>query len=211
MAARSHYDVLGVSPGAKPDAVRRAYLRQARRWHPDRPSGDAEQMRAVNGAWQILGNARSRAAYDRSLARQPGTSPAPSPPRHTASTRPAESPPKAPSASTLPLEMVAVRWRWISLAAAALVAVALALVFIATSGNDTPTSISQTVSASQPLPEPGECFVIGLVTIAPVGCDQPHDGKLSAWVSLGVPCPPNNELHWVRAAQRAVCYQPPTG
>ena len=218
MPGRSLYDVLGVSPAAKADAIRRAYLRQARRWHPDRPSGDPEQMRAVNQAWQTLGDQRLRAAYDRTLAR---SSPRPTGSARPAGTpppasgpRPAATPPKPSAASTPPLEMVGFRWRWISLAAAVLVAIAVALLFVATSATDAPDpASSNTTSApvSQSLPDPGDCFLIGNTTLISVGCDQPHDGKLVAWVPLGAPCPHDTEFGWVRSAQQAVCYHPPSG
>lgn len=221
MAGRSHYDVLGVSPDAKPDAIRRAYLRQARRWHPDRPSGDSEQMRAVNEAWQVLGDIRSRAAYDRSLARsgpsQPGitrptgaTRPA-GPPRSKVSSHSDQTPPTPPEP---PLELVGMRWRWISLAAVALAAVAVVVIFLATSAIDDsdPTEpITASAPVSQSRPEPGDCFRIGTTTLIAVGCDHPHDGRLVEWVPLGAPCPPDTDLHWVRAAREAVCYHPPSG
>ena len=83
---QNHYDVLGVTRQADHHQVRRAYLDAARRWHPDRFSGkptkEAEQaehaMRRVTQAWSVLGNAQSRAAYDRQLiarAPEPGTRP----------------------------------------------------------------------------------------------------------------------------------------
>ena len=221
MAGRSHYDVLGVSRNAKPDAIRRAYLRQARRWHPDRPSGDSEQMRAVNEAWQVLGDIRSRAAYDRSLARsaasqtgsaRPAGATRPTgPPRSRAGSHSAQTPPTPP---TPPLEVVGLRWRWFSLAAVALAAVAVVVIFLATSAidNSDPDSPPTTSApVSQERPEPGDCFLIATTTLTPVSCEQPHDGKLVSWVPLGAPCPPDTELHWVRAAQEAVCYHPPSG
>ena len=215
MPERSHYDVLGVSPGAKSDAIRRAYLRQARRWHPDRPSGDSEQMRAVNEAWQVLGNIRSRAAYDRSLTRSapqgPVDSHAPARSHTTARPRATKTPPRSPTPS---LEVVSIRWRWISLAAVVLAAVAVAVIFLATTAiddSDPSTPITASAPVSQARPEPGDCFLIATATLTPVGCEQPHDGKLVEWVPLGAPCPPDTELHWVRSAQEAVCYHPPSG
>ena len=218
MPERSHYDVLGVSPDAKPDAIRRAYLRQARRWHPDRPTGDAEQMRAVNEAWQVLGDLRSRAAYDRTLARsapRPTSNARPagaSPP--AGSPRPAEPPPDPPAASPPPLELVGFRWRWIGLAATVVVAVAVVLILVATSAiddSDPDSPITASAPVSQSRPEPGDCFLIGTTTLISVACEQPHDGLLVSWVPLGAPCPPDTELHWVRSAQEAVCYHPPSG
>lgn len=218
MPERSHYDVLGVSPRAKPDAIRRAYLRQARRWHPDRPTGDAEQMRVVNEAWEVLGDIRSRAAYDRSLARsaprppspsQPaGSRPPPNAPRPAASPRSSEPPPSPP------LEVVGIRWRWLSLAAVVLAAVAVVVIFLATSAiddSDPAAPITALAPVSESRPESGDCFRIGTTTLITVPCDRPHDGKLVEWVPLGAPCPPDTDLHWVRSAQEAVCYLTPSG
>ncbi len=218
MPGQSHYDVLGVSPAAKADAVRRAYLRKARRWHPDRPSGDPERMRAVNEAWQVLGDLRSRAAYDRTLARRApaptSSAPPASTPRPAGSPRPAETPPEPSAATRPPLEMVGFRWRWISLAATVAVAVAVVLIMMATSAiddSDPASPITASAPVSQSRPEPGDCFLIGSTTLISVACEQPHDGKLVEWIPLGAPCPPDTELHWVRSAQEAVCYHPPSG
>src|SRR3954451_13759441 len=49
----SPYDVLGVPPGASPAEIRRAYLRLARRHHPD-AGGNAAEMRRLNEAWAAL-------------------------------------------------------------------------------------------------------------------------------------------------------------
>ncbi|MBV1788430.1 DnaJ domain-containing protein [Marinobacterium sp. D7] len=45
--------VLGLEPGAAPEAIRRAYRRLAARHHPDR-GGDAEQFRRVREAYELL-------------------------------------------------------------------------------------------------------------------------------------------------------------
>ncbi|WP_419923788.1 J domain-containing protein [Candidatus Poriferisocius sp.] len=218
MPERSHYDVLGVSPTAEIATVRRAYLRQARRWHPDRPSGDPEQMRAVNQAWQTLGDPRSRAAYDRRLAgmvpRPTGGARSSGGSSSDGSHRPAETPSKPSAASPAPIEMVGFRWRWISLAATVVVAVAVVLIFMAASAvddssPDSPVTASAPVSQSRP--EPGDCFLIGTTSLVSADCEQPHDGLLVSWVPLGAPCPVDTELRWVRSAQQAVCYHPPSG
>lgn len=70
--AQSLYDVLGVSPTAGADEIRRAYLDLAREAHPDRhidATGrqrvDVERrMQEVNEAWRVLGNPRRRRRYD---------------------------------------------------------------------------------------------------------------------------------------------------
>jgi hypothetical protein len=52
----SPYEVLGVSPSASPEEIRRAYLALARRHHPD-AGGSADQMRRLNEAWAALSTA----------------------------------------------------------------------------------------------------------------------------------------------------------
>ena len=73
----THYDVLGVASDAPADELRRAYLREARRWHPDAHAGGdavaqhaaARRMQLVNEAWRVVGDARRRYAYDLELGR----------------------------------------------------------------------------------------------------------------------------------------------
>jgi hypothetical protein len=64
--APTHYDVLGLRPGATPDAIRRAWLRQVRDVHPDR-GGSAAAFDAVQRAYDTLRDPAARAEYDRSL------------------------------------------------------------------------------------------------------------------------------------------------
>ena len=63
----SLYEVLGVEPDAELAELRHAYLALARRHHPDRPGGDAARMRAVNEAWDTLGDPERRQRYDAAL------------------------------------------------------------------------------------------------------------------------------------------------
>ncbi|MBA3654644.1 MAG: DnaJ domain-containing protein [Actinobacteria bacterium] len=74
----THYDVLGVRSSADPEAVKRAYYRKARRFHPDAHAGSSaalvgEAQRAMaelNAAWSVLGDAVARAEYDNALEQQ---------------------------------------------------------------------------------------------------------------------------------------------
>lgn len=73
----NHYEVLGVPMGADPAEIRRAYLRLARRHHPDRHvTDDAATQRAarskmaeLNGAWEVLGEPARRRSYDEEVRR----------------------------------------------------------------------------------------------------------------------------------------------
>jgi len=67
------YRVLQVDPGANHLVIQAAYRVLARIFHPD-VEGDGEAMKAINHAWDILGDPRRRAAYDAELAgRHPGS------------------------------------------------------------------------------------------------------------------------------------------
>ncbi len=62
------YGVLGVAGDADAATIRAAYLRLMREHHPDHHPGDqvAEQTaRDLNAAYELLGDAVRRAAYDR--------------------------------------------------------------------------------------------------------------------------------------------------
>jgi len=61
--AKNFYDILGASEDASPNELERLYKRLAKQHHPDR-GGDAEAMKAINEAYQVLGNAFTRRAYD---------------------------------------------------------------------------------------------------------------------------------------------------
>jgi hypothetical protein len=69
-AQKDYYSILGVGETASQDEIERLYKRLARRHHPDR-GGDAEEMKAINEAYRVLGNAASRHDYDSQRAYQP--------------------------------------------------------------------------------------------------------------------------------------------
>jgi len=66
MEFKDYYQVLGVARSASEDDIRRAYRKLARKYHPDvSKEADAEaRMREVNEAYEVLGDAEKRAAYD---------------------------------------------------------------------------------------------------------------------------------------------------
>lgn len=63
------YEILGVSPTASHDELRRAYRRLLRLTHPD-TGGDATRFTAVQRAWERIGTPEERAAYDRGAPRR---------------------------------------------------------------------------------------------------------------------------------------------
>ena len=60
---KDYYSILGAGETASQEEIERLYKRLAIRHHPDR-GGDAEEMKAINEAYRVLGNAASRRAYD---------------------------------------------------------------------------------------------------------------------------------------------------
>jgi molecular chaperone DnaJ len=67
MAKRDYYKVLGVGRDASEADLKKSYRRLAMKHHPDRNEGDLEseaQFKEAKEAFEILNDARKRAAYD---------------------------------------------------------------------------------------------------------------------------------------------------
>ena len=64
---RDYYHALGVPRDASPDAIRRAYRRLAKQYHPDvnRDPEAEEQFKEINEAYAVLSDEERRGAYDR--------------------------------------------------------------------------------------------------------------------------------------------------
>ena len=64
---RDYYEVLGVDRDADARTIKRAFLKKARKLHPDvnKQAGAEEQFKEVNEAYSVLSDERKRANYDR--------------------------------------------------------------------------------------------------------------------------------------------------
>ena len=67
MSKRDYYEILGLARNASEADLKKAYRRAAQKYHPDRNPGDKEaedKFKEAKEAYEVLSDARKRAAYD---------------------------------------------------------------------------------------------------------------------------------------------------
>lgn len=65
--AKDFYEILGVSRDASPEAIKKAYRKLARKWHPDVNPGNREaeqRFKEISRAYEALGSEDKRKLYD---------------------------------------------------------------------------------------------------------------------------------------------------
>ncbi len=209
--ARSYYEVLGVSPLASPDAIRRAYRQRAREVHPDRSStsgpgqddvdGTGRAMQELNEAWRVLRDPARRAVYDQSLV-APVTLPRRSGPAPSLDDDLDDDarPYRHRLAEPGDLGMSIVRGLpWLA------VIVVLGAIFVFTAfaggdGDDTPSG-SDLV---------GSCVVLerggGVVKVP---CDGPSDGRVDLIAARSSLCPKGSDVARLAGEESWLCLRDP--
>ena len=188
------YDVLGVSPRATPDQVRRAYYDLVRSLHPDHHHGvspDPVRLNDVNEAWRVLRDPASRESYDRSIEgmRRVRRPEAPRPtyqPQHAAAPGDfdddLDTPIDHPLAEPGDVGVSVVRGLpWVAVA----VVLAIIFVFTAFAGDDAPTGPRDLV---------GRCVDAATGdAVEAVPCEGPNDGEVVLVVDRATRCPDDTE------------------
>src|SRR6478735_218511 len=68
MAKQDYYEILGIKRDAKPEEIKKAYRRLARKYHPDVNPGDKtaeERFKMMSEAHDVLSDPKKRSVYDR--------------------------------------------------------------------------------------------------------------------------------------------------
>ncbi len=61
---KDYYNILGVNKSASDDEVKKAFRKQAQKYHPDKKGGDEAKFKEISEAYAVLGDKKKRAEYD---------------------------------------------------------------------------------------------------------------------------------------------------
>ena len=69
---KNYYEILNISPASNQASIKKAYLKLAQKFHPDKNrSGEAVDMfKKVSEAYQVLSHVKKREEYDQSIQKQ---------------------------------------------------------------------------------------------------------------------------------------------
>ncbi len=63
--SKDYYKMLGVDKGATQEEIKKAFRKLAHQHHPDKTHGDEAKFKEINEAYQVVGDEKKRAKYDR--------------------------------------------------------------------------------------------------------------------------------------------------
>jgi hypothetical protein len=214
------YDLLGVSPDASADEIRRAYYQAARQLHPDvNPDVDAAAaMRRLNDAWAVLGDPAARRRYDAQRARvyRPAGPLRPQEPQESRERSARSAPPEPPEAdSPHPPRL---------LRPSALIVAVLLLIFVVTAyaghtsktpGNSpspipSPAPVTTAVTSTGAGNLLGECLEAEPGYDAVVPCNQPNLGEVVMLAAASSQCPADTRAYQLIGQAQWVCLRPST-
>jgi len=61
---KNYYESLGVEKNASKEEIKKAFHKQAHKYHPDKNKGDDKKFKEVNEAYQVLSDDQKRSRYD---------------------------------------------------------------------------------------------------------------------------------------------------
>ncbi|MDN5873207.1 MAG: DnaJ domain-containing protein [Sinobacteraceae bacterium] len=76
-STKDYYAILGLLPSAEDFVIRAAYKALSQKYHPDKSTGDAARMEAINDAYKVLSSPSLRAQYDALRKEAHGDGPTP--------------------------------------------------------------------------------------------------------------------------------------
>lgn len=181
---KSHYEVLGVSPKADVEEIRRAYRDLARKLHPDMSSSATAsvQMAEVNNAWSVLSDGNRRRQYDATLVVSRMYEP-------TIVTQESE-----PYRVAVPM-----RFPWRAMLLAAFVGAVLVLIAHSLTEPGTPGAPDQLITS-------GSCVDISAqLDVFEVTCSGPHDAVVEQLIGTDRVCPVGTEPFRDRQGMGKAC------